>query len=557
MPEGEYRSSAPRWLAKSIAAEKYFCHVCLLCYNESIFFQLVMIFVWMDRMTNSYRHAVWCALALVAGVNSAHGKPLSMVGPWEIHSIDPASNGVFFTRMQVAETLVEVDGKGALLPGLASAWSASEDGLQWRFTLRPHAHFHDGSEVSAAQAAWALQQAWRKPGVLQSAPIAAIEAREGVLMVILYEPFSPLAAVLAHPSTQILARAAYDDKGQVTRVIGSGPYQVTRLQQPQRVETTRFDGWDGPKPAIEKVSYLTVGRPESRTLMAESGQADIAWGLDPVSIRRLQQAPRVEIASVTLPRTIQVKLNGADSRLSDPAVRRALSLATDRVGMATALLRDPEMAATQLFPPSLRDWHQPGLSPLAYDVKAAEAAFAAAGWHKGSDGVLQKGGERFALTLRTFPDRPELPLLATALQAQWKAVGIDLKVAVGNSSEIPAGHQDGSLQLGLYARNYALVPDPLVTLLGDLAPGGADWGVMNWQSPTLTSQLAELGRGKLAADEAALLRRDIATTLQQELPLLPLAWYRQSAAVSRDLNGFELDPQERSYYLTQLSWSQK
>ena len=84
---------------------------------------------------------------------------------------------------------------------------------------------------------------------------------------------------------------------------------------------------------------------------------------------------------------------------------------------------------------------------------------------------------------RTFPDRPELPLLATALQAQWKAVGVELKVAVGNSSEIPAGHQDGSLQLGLYARNYALVPDPLVTLLGDLAPAGADWGVMNWHSP--------------------------------------------------------------------------
>lgn len=34
-------------------------------------------------------------------------------------------------------------------------------------------------------------------------------------------------------------------------------------------------------------------------------------------------------------------------------------------------------------------------------------------------------------------------------------------------------------QLGLYAHNYALVPDPLVTLLGDLAPAGADWGVMN------------------------------------------------------------------------------
>ncbi|WP_429146478.1 ABC transporter substrate-binding protein [Aeromonas rivipollensis] len=352
-----------------------------------------------------------------------------------------------------------------------------------------------------------------------------------------------------------MAKGAYDARGEVTQVIGSGPYRITRLQQPQRVETERFDGWQGPQPAISQVSYLTVGRAESRTLMAESGQADIAWGLDPVSIRRLQQAPRVAIASVTLPRTIQLKLNGADPLLKDPVVRRALSLAIDRRGMAAALLRDPEMAATQLFPPTLGEWHQPGLTPLAYDVKAAQAALAAAGWLLGADGVLHKGEERFALTLRTFPDRPELPLLATALQAQWKAVGVDLKVAVGNSSEIPAGHQDGSLQLGLYARNYALVPDPLVTLLGDLAPAGADWGVMNWQSPTMEQTLARLGKETLPAGEAAALHRDIATTLQQELPLLPIAWYRQSAAVSRALKGFELDPQERSYRLDALTWS--
>lgn len=509
-------------------------------------------------MTKKYAAAGWCALVLMAGMNVAHGKPLAMVGPWEIHSVDPASNGVFFTRMQVAETLVDVDDKGNLQPGLASQWDSAEDGLQWRFTLRPGARFHDGSEVSAEQAAFALQQAWRKPGVMTSVPIASIEADDGVLRVTLTEPFASLPAVLAHPSTQILAKAAYDAKGEVTQVIGSGPYRIARLQQPQRIETVGFDGWQGPQPAISQVSYLTVGRPESRTLMAESGQADIAWGLDPVSIRRLQQAPRVAIVSVTLPRTIQLKLNGADPRLRDPAVRRALSQAIDRRGMAAALLRDPEMAATQLFPPTLGEWHQPGLTPLVHDVKAARAAraaLAAAGWLPGEDGVLHKGEERFALTLRTFPDRPELPLLATALQAQWKAVGVDLKVAVGNSSEIPAGHQDGSLQLGLYARNYALVPDPLVTLLGDLAPAGADWGVMNWHSPAMTQTLTRLGKETLPAGEASALRRDIATTLQQELPLLPIAWYRQSAAVSRELKGFELDPQERSYRLDKLAWS--
>ena len=43
--------------------------------------------------------------------------------------------------------------------------------------------------------------------------------------------------------------------------------------------------------------------------------------------------------------------------------------------------------------------------------------------------------------------------------------------------------------------------DPLVTLLGDLAPAGADWGVMNWQSPAMEQTLARLGKETLPAGE--------------------------------------------------------
>ncbi|MCR3982457.1 hypothetical protein [Aeromonas caviae] len=78
---------------------------------------------------------------------------------------------------------------------------------------------------------------------------------------------------------------------------------------------------------------------------------------------------------------------------------------------------------------------------------------------------------------------------------------------------------------------------------------------MNWHSPAMTQTLTRLATQALSPTDAASARREIATTLQQELPLLPIAWYRQSAAVSRGLEGFELDPQERSYGLDKLTWS--
>ena len=72
--------------------------------------------------------------------SQAPHQPLKVVGQFELHSLDPSTSGGFFTRLQVAETLVDADPQGALQPGLATGWDASPDGLTWRFTLRPDAH---------------------------------------------------------------------------------------------------------------------------------------------------------------------------------------------------------------------------------------------------------------------------------------------------------------------------------------------------------------------------------------------------------------------------------
>lgn len=483
-------------------------------------------------------------------------RPLKVVGQFELHSLDPSTSGGFFTRLQVAETLVDADLDGALQPGLATGWETSSGGLTWRFPLRPGAVFHDGTAVTAAAVASALETARTKAGTpLAAAPVTAITADGGDVRVDLARPYAPLAAVLAHTSTQILAPGSYGPDGAVTKVIGSGPYRVERLEPPATIELTAFEQWQGTQPAITRVDYQAAGRSESRALMAESGQADVTFGMDPTSMQRLKQAGALEIASVTLPRTILLKVNAGHAILGDVRVRRALSMALDRESMATALLRDPEMAATQLFPPSLPEWHRQSIAPLAYDPSGARELLAEAGWRPGNDGILVRDGRRFSITLRTFPDRPELPVIATAVQAKLKDLGIALDVKVGNSSEIPAGHQDGSLELGLYARNYALVPDALVTLAEDFGPDGADYGAMGWTSPALASALDTMAG---TADTGVLDngRQQVTDILQNELPVIPVAWYRQSAVVSPRVQGLVLDPLERSWRLTALSWAQ-
>ncbi|MFD5276432.1 ABC transporter substrate-binding protein [Pseudarthrobacter sp. NPDC058362] len=482
---------------------------------------------------------------------------LDVIGPYEVHSLDPAAAEGIFTRLQVAETLVDADGAGRLRPGLATHWKAAGNGLSWEFTLREGAAFHDGTPVDAAAVVAALEKArTSEANTLATAPITAVRAHGETVVIELSKQFAPLPAVLAATSTQILAPSSYAKDGTVTQVVGSGPYKVVEVAPPARIELEAFDGYEGQAPAVEGVVYKSVGRAENRALMAESGQADITFGMDPTSLQRIKGKPGVRVESALLPRTIVLKLNAEHPALSDERVRKALSLALDRPAMATAVLRDPDIAATQMFPPSLEAWHDKALEPLAQDLDRAAALLDEAGWSKGSGGVREKDGKPLRLTLLTFPDRAELPTMATAIQAALAEVGVTVDVRVDNSSEIPAGHADGSLDMALFTRNFALVPDPTVTLLKDYAAGGGDWGAMNWSDAGMQNAL-----GRLATDpdhtgeKAQSAREAVAGTLQDQLPVIPVSWYRQSVIVNDSVEGFVLDPLERSWNLASASYA--
>lgn len=489
---------------------------------------------------------------------------LEIAGPWELSGLALSQSGHLYQKLQVVETLLDASSDGHPSPGLAQQWSRSADGLRWSFLLRGGARFHDGTPVRAQHVVDALQAALRPPGLLAQAPVSGLRvltSSDGVesLEIRLARPHATLPSLLAHFSAAVLAPASFAPDGRtVVRVIGSGPYRITRLEPPQRVDVGWFDGWSAIAPEVRNVRYLAVGRAETRALMAASGQADLVFALDPASLAKWRrQAAAARLASVTVPRVMALKLNAGVSPLADLRVRQALSLAIDRQGIALAVLREPDLAATQLLPPTLPAWHDPALPPLAFDLEAAVAQLRAAGWRRAANGNtwIDAAGQPVALTLRTFPDRPELPIVATALQEQWRQLGIPVRVAIGNSGDIPLGHRDGSLQMALMARNYASAPDPTASLWQDFQPGGSDWGAMGWTAPATAQALTQLN-GDPPPERAAQWRQQVVGQLHLELPVVPIAWYRQHVAVSPRLQRPQLDPLERSYRLTDLTWNQ-
>ncbi|MDZ4312122.1 MAG: ABC transporter substrate-binding protein [Cypionkella sp.] len=346
---------------------------------------------------------------------------LDIAAPFEIRAADPVLSGDIFLKMDVMETLVNADASGALVPGLSEGWTVSDDKLVWRFHIRQGVQFHDGSALTAEAAANALNWSKTKEGVLVKAPIALISAEGENVVITLSEPFAALPAFLAEYRTGILAPSAYATDGSVTAVIGTGAFKVTKLEPPMTLEAERFDAYWGGAASIPAVHYTSVTRAETRALMAEAGDAELVVNLDPASVTRLQSVDNVTVQSVSMPRVLILKVNNALPFFDTVEERQALSLAIDRAGLAQAVLRYPA-AASQMLPPAMGGWHNAALPPLDYDAEGAKAAFAAAGWVQGANGILEKDGQRFEVELLTYPDRPELPLTAAVLEscsARW------------------------------------------------------------------------------------------------------------------------------------------
>ncbi len=480
---------------------------------------------------------------------------LRIANPFEFRTLKPSETGFTFLRVGATETLVAPDLDGRIVSLLARSWSVSPDGLEWRLQLRTGIVFHDGSPMTPEAVKASFERLLPQSLYLKAAGIVAIETGADEIVFRLSRPFGSFLDYLSDNSTFVLAPAAFDSQGEVARIIGTGPFRIVQATLPRELTLARHDRYWGRRAAFDSVQYSAVANGETRANIAATGDSDIVLNIPTPSIARVNAGGQVRIESAIIPRTHILMPNCAKPQFSDPRTRQALSLAIDRAGIAASIMRNPALAATQYLAPTLAAWRFPDIPPLRQDVAEARRLLDEAGWKVGPDGVRMKDGVRFAGTVRTFANRPELPVIAAACQSQFKAIGFDLKISVGEFQAITQGQQDGTLELGLSSRNTVIVPDPISTIAidftSDVSPAGAT-GATNWRNDGFRKDVASY-LGATEGAERASLRRRIVETLQSELPVIPIVWYDQIVAVNKRVEGFRVDPFEHQLRLEHLT----
>lgn len=446
------------------------------------------------------------------------------------------------TQLGATETLVALDSERRPQPGLAAEWTRT-DPTTWRFTLRDGALFHDGTPVTAEAVAGALS--WvagvsAPPRAISGVGLTARADGDAVLVgTATPDPVLPLR--LSAPGTAILAPAAYAGDGPPSVIgTGTGPMRITAADAAQGVELERFERYRGDRAQLASVSARFLPDPESRALAFRAGDVDIALGLPEPAVLELQATPGVEVLTVPTPRTASLYLNQSAAPFADERVRRAVALAVDRTALAEQALAGSALPASELFGPAV-PWGATGPAPAA-DPAAAADLLAQAGF--GPENRLQ-------IELWTYPNRPELPTLATAVQAMLAEAGIDAQIRLGEYAtqepELLAGRYD----MMLLSRNLLTdVPDAASVLAGDYGCAGS-YNINRFCSPEFDALVAGLVE---VTDVAA--RQDAfaqaAQLLVDRVVGVPLVHTRDSTAL-RGVTGYTPDPVNRVLVTPALS----
>ena len=256
--------------------------------------------------------AIAAALAPQAGLAQTTGGgtvTVAIIG--EPPTLDPmlsTADVVSIVTQHFFETLFTFDSHWNVRPLLAEKMpKISDDGLTYTIPIRKGVTFQDGSKMDAHDVVASLKL-WEKVatrGKGVASDIDSIDATDDYTVTIkLKKPYAPLLTLLAFSNSAAVVVPQEDIKDdKLTKMIGTGPYQLADHKPDQYIKLTRFKGYvsrkepsDGAfgerKQIPAEIDFIPVPDGNTRVEGAVAGQYDYADSLSTEAYGRLEKSAK-------------------------------------------------------------------------------------------------------------------------------------------------------------------------------------------------------------------------------------------------------------------------
>jgi oligopeptide transport system substrate-binding protein len=496
--------------------------------------------------------------------------------------IDPynaqESNGIQIVQT-VFDSLTKFDpiDTTKLYPAAAESWEPNADASVWTFKLQPNAKFHDGTPVTAKDFVYAWNRIANPKTVntvtgkadpsIVSYHLSAVKGFDEVsagtatemvglkavddltFEVTLSYPYADFEFVVAHPALAPVPQAAVeggvDYNG--TKVaygdmpIGNGPFKMAEpWKHNEYVKVAANTDYYGTKPLLDGVEFKIFKDVNTEYLEFEAGNLDFsAIGEGQIAQAKAKYG---EAPDGYTPEPGKQCVLGAQSgvyyanfKTTDPVLknldlRRAISLAINRQAISDTVYDGTRVPADNFIPPGIAGYEPGAWVDSKYDVTAAKAA-------------LEKAG---------YPGGKGLPTLKLwynsdgGHQPVWELVQSDLK-AIGIPSTLnPTADfatylkelDAGKVQVGRlgWLSDYPTADNYLYSMFYSKSGDNKS----QYNNPEVDAALIDARSTTDTAQRIAKYQA-INKTIQADMPVAPIMFYRNNAVGSDRIHDFTFD----------------
>lgn len=351
---------------------------------------------------------------------------------------DSASNDIMGFMF---EALVASDINGQPIPGLATSWKFDKPNLTYTFNLRKGVKWHDGKPFTAKDVK-ATFDMYIHPDSLNTykADYNSIESvtivndyqvkfklKENNVFFLVGGPANVGAILPAHhfPNGVKDYNAKNSKFGRFP--IGTGPFKFKEWKEDERVVlAANKDYWDG-RPYLDEVIIRNLPDANVEALNLIKGDVDFVEVLTPRTLSQVAKDKDLKTVTYDYGRFDYIGWNNKNPIFTDKRVRQAMNYALNRQAIVSQIYLGKAYLGTGPMHPKLPQENK-SVKPYPYDLKKAAELLAAAGWKKGSDGILAKDGKKFDIEVTYNTGNVQRQKISQVLAADLKKLGIKATV---------------------------------------------------------------------------------------------------------------------------------
>jgi peptide/nickel transport system substrate-binding protein len=505
--------------------------------------------------------ALMLGVSLLAGCKPVAKQPVTFVfAKGDAVELDPAdvTDGESVTVMNnIFEGLVRYKpGSTEVEPCLATSWDTSTDGLVWTFHLRQNVKFQDGTPFNADAVVFSYERQrdpkhpfhqygkWEYWGWCFSEIAKTEKVDDATVKITLSQPFAPFLSTMAMFTMDIVSPTNCNKlKDQwFAHPVGTGPFSFVEWVKGDHITLEKNTSYWGTAPTIDKLVFRVIDDPSSRYLALQKGEVQGMEFPSPDDLPKITQDTNLTVMSEPglnvgyLAMNMGTDTPGYQKQFGDVRVRQAINYAINKQDIVNQLYKGTASAAVNPIPPTLWGYND-AVQDYTYNPAKAKELLKAAGYPNG-----------FKTNLWAMPvSRPYMfdpKAIATAIQADLKAVGIDAEIVTydwGTYLKKTEAGEHAMCLLG-WTADYADPDDFLYVLLdSDAATVGSAGNVAFYRNPTVHS-LNKQAQMTTDFNKRVDLYKQVQVIVHNDAPWVPLAYAKQTLVFAKNVKGFVLYP---------------